>query len=413
MSSLASSNLNETSATTTVRRELIIASSFVKSYYTLLNKGPQYIHNFYSDHSSFIHGTVEVPNDNHTGPVVGRDNINKKIQELNLHDCRAKITQIDCLETLSEGLLIQVSGELSNNGQPMRRFMQTFVLARSRDENSKNNAATITSSNAAPSSQHQQQTQRRNADSLSHSTSNSLNEKFYVRNSIFRYQDDLLENEIEDEQTKVVSQTHANIGSSKTNTPPVQPADSGDHKSAVLTNNNTNEPKVVSQSANIISLSKNNVSSVQADSDHKSALQANNLSEPKVVSQSANISPAKTDTSIVQVDGDHKTANISNEPKTWANMVRSSQQQLTSPVSKAATTQTNKQQVTAQQEQQQPNNHNQSSVNQQQNQQSRRRLNRKSSNKGSGGNRPANKIRASRLNNTSSTTASNTAPSKQ
>jgi len=26
-------------------------------------------------------------------------------------------------------LILQVSGELSNNGQPMRRFMQTFVLA--------------------------------------------------------------------------------------------------------------------------------------------------------------------------------------------------------------------------------------------------------------------------------------------
>ena len=26
-------------------------------------------------------------------------------------------------------VLFQVSGELSNNGQPMRRFMQTFVLA--------------------------------------------------------------------------------------------------------------------------------------------------------------------------------------------------------------------------------------------------------------------------------------------
>jgi len=43
----------------------------------------------------------------------------------------------------------QVSGELSNNGQPMRRFVQTFVLA--------------------PQSA----------------------KKYYVRNDIFRYQDDI------------------------------------------------------------------------------------------------------------------------------------------------------------------------------------------------------------------------------
>ena len=37
--------------------------------------------------------------------------------------------QVDSHATLSSGVVVQVSGELSNNGQPMRRFMQTFVLA--------------------------------------------------------------------------------------------------------------------------------------------------------------------------------------------------------------------------------------------------------------------------------------------
>lgn len=36
---------------------------------------------------------------------------------------------MDSHETLGNGVVIQVTGELSNNGQPMRRFMQTFVLA--------------------------------------------------------------------------------------------------------------------------------------------------------------------------------------------------------------------------------------------------------------------------------------------
>ena len=46
-------------------------------------------------------------------------------------------------------LILQVTGELSNNGQPMRRFMQTFVLA--------------------PQSP----------------------KKYYVHNDIFRYQDEV------------------------------------------------------------------------------------------------------------------------------------------------------------------------------------------------------------------------------
>ena len=33
-------------------------------------------------------------------------------------------------ETLGNGVLVKVSGELSNNGEPMRKFVQTFALAR-------------------------------------------------------------------------------------------------------------------------------------------------------------------------------------------------------------------------------------------------------------------------------------------
>lgn len=55
--------------------------------------------------------------------------IYKKIQELNFLDCRTKIRQVDSHSTLGSGVVVQVSGELSNNGKSMRRFMQTFVLA--------------------------------------------------------------------------------------------------------------------------------------------------------------------------------------------------------------------------------------------------------------------------------------------
>lgn len=48
---------------------------------------------------------------------------------LNFRDCHTKIRQVDSLETVNKSVVIQVIGELSNNGQPMRRFFQTFILA--------------------------------------------------------------------------------------------------------------------------------------------------------------------------------------------------------------------------------------------------------------------------------------------
>lgn len=190
-SSSSSSSTNTTTTktnnltTNTVRRELGIASSFVRQYYTLLNKAPGYICNFYSNYSTFIHGNIEIGNDHYTEPVVGREEIKRKMENMNLNDCRAKIKQIDCLDTLAGGLVIQVIGELSNDGKPMRRFLQTFVLApspndaRSQDVDSNHSK---TSRDVHPD------------DASSH------NEKFFVLNSIFRYLEDGRDVEFESEQ---------------------------------------------------------------------------------------------------------------------------------------------------------------------------------------------------------------------
>lgn len=103
---------------------------------------------FYSDDSSLIHGSLSKPGDV-TDPVCGQVDINSKIMSLNFKDCHAKIRQVDSLETVGKGVVVQVTGELSNNGQPMRRFFQTFVLAPRSPTN------------------------------------------YYVRNDIFRYQDEV------------------------------------------------------------------------------------------------------------------------------------------------------------------------------------------------------------------------------
>ena len=102
---------------------------------------------FYSHNSSFVHGGLD--NGKEAEAVYGQQDIHQKIMQLNFRDCHAKIRQVDSHETLANGVVVQVSGELSNNGEPMRRFMQTFVLA--------------------PQSP----------------------KKYYVHNDIFRYQDEV------------------------------------------------------------------------------------------------------------------------------------------------------------------------------------------------------------------------------
>lgn len=58
-----------------------------------------------------------------------KQEIHKKVMALRFQDCHTKIRHVDAHATLNEGVVVQVMGELSNNMQPMRRFMQTFVLA--------------------------------------------------------------------------------------------------------------------------------------------------------------------------------------------------------------------------------------------------------------------------------------------
>lgn len=138
-------------------------------------------------------------NERYTEPIVGREKIRRKMEELKLNDCRAKIKQIDCLETLVGGLVIQVIGELSNNGRPMRRFLQTFVLAPSPEE-----GRTEGDQQGGPRAG---TTDRRGVNLGDTSTSSS--QKFFVLNSIFRYQDDGQENEFEND----IASVHASVPS--------------------------------------------------------------------------------------------------------------------------------------------------------------------------------------------------------
>ncbi|KAM4675429.1 ras GTPase-activating protein-binding protein 1 isoform 2-T2 [Discoglossus pictus] len=129
---------------------LLVGREFVRQYYTLLNQAPDFLHRFYGKSSSYVHGGLD-SNGKPADAVYGQTDIHKKVMSLNFKDCRTKIRHVDAHATLNDGVVVQVMGELSNNRQPMRRFMQTFVLA----------------------------------------PEGSVANKFYVHNDIFRYQDEV------------------------------------------------------------------------------------------------------------------------------------------------------------------------------------------------------------------------------
>lgn len=133
---------------------LVVGSEFVRQYYTLLHNSPDHLHryvehrrsidaifevtishysnvfSFYNQHSSFTHGGLDHdPSKKEDVLIIGQKNIHDKIQQLKFSDCHAKISSVDAQATLGDGVVVQVSGELSNDGHPMRRFTQTFVLA--------------------------------------------------------------------------------------------------------------------------------------------------------------------------------------------------------------------------------------------------------------------------------------------
>lgn len=159
-----------------------VGRAFVHQYYTLLHRAPGLLHRFYSTDSTFIHGGVDRPGSIEQ-PAVGPLNISKRIQELDLQDCHAKIRQVDSHPTIGSGVVVQVTGELSNNGNRMRRFMQTFVLAPREPK------------------------------------------KYYVQNDIFRYQDEVFD-EQSDEDDRSSSQVYNDtdkVSNADSSAAPVQP----------------------------------------------------------------------------------------------------------------------------------------------------------------------------------------------
>ncbi|GFY52423.1 ras GTPase-activating protein-binding protein 2 [Trichonephila inaurata madagascariensis] len=106
-----------------------VAFKFIRFYYTQMNENPLLLHNLYSDDSSFVHSGLDQPGQK-MHSVIGQKDIHECIMQLNFKDCHAKIRQVKSQAILGEEIVVQVTGEFSNNGKPMRPFLQTVILVK-------------------------------------------------------------------------------------------------------------------------------------------------------------------------------------------------------------------------------------------------------------------------------------------
>ncbi|KAF2031260.1 hypothetical protein EK21DRAFT_63522 [Setomelanomma holmii] len=97
---------------------------FVEQYYTTLSKSPDRLYLFYNKRSQYVSGVEEEK----VNVCVGQKAINERIKDLEYKDTKVRVTNVDS-QGSDSNIVIQVIGEISNKGQPHRRFAQTFVLA--------------------------------------------------------------------------------------------------------------------------------------------------------------------------------------------------------------------------------------------------------------------------------------------
>ncbi|KAI8901460.1 hypothetical protein BC833DRAFT_562476 [Globomyces pollinis-pini] len=98
---------------------------FVQQYYTFLNESPERLHLFYNRNSCFVHGQEgeNVPT------FLGQKDINVQIASLGFNQCKVFVSNVDSQNSMNGGVIVQVLGELSNNGEACHKFCQTFFLA--------------------------------------------------------------------------------------------------------------------------------------------------------------------------------------------------------------------------------------------------------------------------------------------
>jgi len=120
MTTTANSTTNNV-GTNPVSPTTAVASSFARKYYSILSKEPHNLFHFYKDNSVFIRGNEETEGEENT---FGKENINKKIQSLQFHDCKVSISALEAQPSADNGILLTAVGLLSNKGEPPKRLFK-------------------------------------------------------------------------------------------------------------------------------------------------------------------------------------------------------------------------------------------------------------------------------------------------
>lgn len=107
----------------------VVGREFARRYYTLMNKSPENLHNFFVESANFIHDDID-PLEQRTvyadSKMAIRDIMHERMAKYK--HTSTKIDNVDTLETLNNGLLVRITGEISFNEQPMRPFSQSIIL---------------------------------------------------------------------------------------------------------------------------------------------------------------------------------------------------------------------------------------------------------------------------------------------
>ena len=117
-----------------------VGNSFVSQYYPVLHHNPKYLYRFYTNASVMTHAD-ENSNGNgsssgeeamlpgHVETVVGQADIHHKVMKLGLEGATAEIKSVDSQYSLQDGVIVQVTGFLTNKNLVKKGFVQTFFLA--------------------------------------------------------------------------------------------------------------------------------------------------------------------------------------------------------------------------------------------------------------------------------------------
>ncbi|KAJ0611705.1 putative Ras GTPase-activating protein-binding protein [Helianthus annuus] len=103
----------------------VVGNAFVQQYYHILHQSPGLVHRFYQDISKL--GRPE--DDGSMSVTTTMDAINSKILSLNYDELRAEIKSVDAQESLSGGVNVLVTGQLTGKDNVLKKFTQSFFLA--------------------------------------------------------------------------------------------------------------------------------------------------------------------------------------------------------------------------------------------------------------------------------------------